>query len=161
MQLFGYAILGFALAEATLRRTGCFILLFIIILYHIKFVNKFIKSLKYLKDSVFFITQRLLNRITLKFTRNNIYINKLPINQLGNRVTRVAEANELLLLGLGVSEMYTKPVNNVVIPCYRILLRSERLVIISSLTRVNCHHKTGSSARVSSKVLVTLRHKWQ
>jgi len=91
----------------------------------------------------------------------NLIINNLPINHLGNGITRVVIANELLLLGLGVSEMCIKLVNIVTILCYRILLRSVRLVISSSLTRVNCHHKTGSSARVSSKVLVTLRHKWQ
>ena len=129
-QLFAYAILGFALAEATLRRCRYFIRL-------------------------------LIYKLVLKY----IYLIKASIDQIGAGLTRVASANELMLQGLGISEIYIKPSSmiyygkNIIIYC--IISRSECSVIVSSLTKVNCHIKTGSSAKVLSWVLVTLKNKRQ
>ena len=85
----------------------------------------------------------------------------IPINQIGNGLTRVALVNEPGLQGLGISEKYIKPNRLINILIYCILTRSVSSEVISSLTRVNCCFKTGSSARAESRVLVALKYKWQ
>ena len=131
MQLFSYAILGFALAEATLRRCRYFMGLstYSIIIY-------------------------------------NQLIIKALIDQESAGLTRVALTNELALEGLGINRIYTKlykleyflKENSTI---YRIILCSDCSEDYSSLTRVNCYIKTGSSAKVITGVLVTLKFKRQ
>ena len=111
---FRFAILGFALAEATLRRCRYFIL--------------------------------------------SYYYDILPANQRGNGLTRVALVNEPGLQGLGINEKVTG-FNKLLTYCR--ISCSECLEVFLSLTKVNCQIKTGSSARVLSKILVTLKNKWQ
>ena len=73
----------------------------------------------------------------------------------------MALVNEPGLQGLGISEKYIKPNRLINILIYCILTRSVSSEVISSLTRVNCCFKTGSSARAESRVLVALKYKWQ
>lgn len=94
-----------------------------------------------------------------------VYLTYLLINQLSSRLTRVTKVNVPLLQGLGVSMMYIKPdecprpIRVGDIHC--IIVRSESSVLFSSSTRVNCHIKTGSLARVIFWVLDTFNNKEQ
>ena len=84
------------------------------------------------------------------------------INHKSTGLTRVALANEPLLQGLGVSKMYIKP-NSLILFLffYYILLRSVSSVIYSSLMKMNCYFKTGSTVRAIFWVLITLKYIWQ
>jgi Proton-conducting membrane transporter/NADH-Ubiquinone oxidoreductase (complex I), chain 5 N-terminus/Group II intron, maturase-specific domain len=83
----------------------------------------------------------------------------LSINQLDNELTRLALINELRSKVLGISIMCIKPNSNIKVRVtdlinllfYYILVRFESSVLYSSLTRVNCHFKTGS---IGSRVFI-------
>jgi len=103
---------------------------------------------------------RLLTNIIDKYS----LLNNLLIDHKSNGLTRVVLANELGLQGLGISKNHTKSnslLMFVTLMSYCMILRSACSVIISSLTRVNCYFKTGSSTRVLSLVSVTLKYKRQ
>jgi RNA-directed DNA polymerase len=141
MQLFAYAILGFALAEATLRQCRYFMRLFI------KTTHNFVLLAQMVRVAdLAFTSKHILNRVITKVIVN---INNVPVDQTGTGLTRGALVNEPGFQGLGISNKYENHnkylINGSVFP-----LRSARLVMNSSLTKVNCCFKTGSSAKVEN-----------
>src|ERR1700689_4552815 len=124
MQLFAYAILGFALAEATLRQCRYFMRLFI------KTTHNFVLLAQMVKVIDLAITSKhILSRV---ITKVNVDINNVPVDQTGTGLTRGALVNEPGFQGLGISNKYENHnkhlTNGSVFP-----LRSARLVMNSSL----------------------------